>query len=131
MPGYEFLTTWLVDAPLERVWDVIYDAESYPRWWNGVERVVELEPGADGDQGIGSLARYTWRSKLPYTLEFDMRVTRVERPHLLSGQASGELEGTGTWRFYEGSLGTAVTYECRRLDGQNRRSIWVKLPEMI
>ena len=111
MTQYEFLTTWLVDAPLDRVWEAIYDAEGYPRWWKGVERVVELEPGADGDHGVGSLARYTWRSRLPYTLEFDMRVTRVERPHLLAGQAQGELEGHGIWRFFEGAEGTAVTYE--------------------
>jgi uncharacterized protein YndB with AHSA1/START domain len=108
---YEFLTTWLLEAPLEPVWAAIYDAESYPRWWRGVESVVELEPGQDPEGlGIGNLARYTWRSRLPYTLEFDMRVTRVERPHLLAGQASGELEGEGIWRFYEGAQGTAVTY---------------------
>jgi uncharacterized protein YndB with AHSA1/START domain len=100
MARYEFLTTWLVDAPLEPVWEAIYDAESYPRWWKGVERVLELEPGAENDQGIGHLARYTWKSRLPYRLEFDMRVTRVDKPHVLAGQASGELQGEGIWRFY-------------------------------
>jgi uncharacterized protein YndB with AHSA1/START domain len=107
---YEFLTTWLLDAPLDPVWETIYDAHSYPRWWRGVEAVVELEPGDENGQGVGHVARYTWRSRLPYRLEFDMRVTRVERPNLLAGQASGELEGEGTWRFYEGPAGTAVTY---------------------
>jgi len=40
-----------------------------------------------------------------------MRTTRVERPHLMEGEASGELAGTGRWRFFEDRGVTAVTYE--------------------
>jgi hypothetical protein len=40
-----------------------------------------------------------------------MRTTRVERPHLLEGDATGELAGTGRWRLFgEGGV-TAVVYE--------------------
>ncbi len=35
----------------------------------------------------------------------------VERPHLLGGEASGELAGTGFWRFYEEGGTTAVVYD--------------------
>ena len=108
MTRYSFLTTWLLDAPREEVFAVIHDAERYPQWWRGVESVVELSPG--DDDGVGSLARYTWKSALPYRLTFDMRVTRVERPHLMAGRASGELDGEGVWRLYEGPGGTAVVY---------------------
>ena len=109
MAGYEFLTTWVLDAPRERIWDAIWESERWPEWWRGVERVVELEPG--GGDGVGKLARYTWRSKLPYELDFEMRTTRVERPHLLEGQSSGELAGVGRWRLYEEVGSTAVVYE--------------------
>jgi polyketide cyclase/dehydrase/lipid transport protein len=109
MPGYEFLTTWVLEAPRERVWDAIRESEKWPEWWRGVERVVEVERG--DDEGIGQLSRYTWRSKLPYELEFEMRTTRVERPRLLEGQASGELSGIGRWRLYEEDGTTAVIYE--------------------
>ena len=51
-----------------------------------MERVVELLPA--GNNGTGRVARYTWKSKLPYELEFDMRTTRIERPHALEGEAS-------------------------------------------
>jgi len=108
MARYQFLTTWCLQAPRNDVFEAVHDAERYPEWWKGVERVVELTPG--DDDGVGSLSRYTWRSRLPYRLEFDMRVVRVERPHLLEGRASGELEGTGLWRFYEAAEGTAVVY---------------------
>lgn len=109
MARYEFLTTWCLDAAIERVWDVLYESERWPEWWRGVERVQVLEPG-DGDR-VGELSRYTWRSRLPYRLEFDMRTTRVERPFLVEGTAQGELAGAGRWRLFEGPGTTAVTYE--------------------
>ena len=108
MAAYSFLTTWCVDAPIEPVWDLISSSERYPEWWKGVRSVTELEPG--GENGVGALSRFAWRSKLPYTLEFDMRVTRSQPPYLLEGQASGELEGVGVWRLYSSALGTALVY---------------------
>jgi uncharacterized protein YndB with AHSA1/START domain len=109
---YRFLTTWLLACERERVWEAIYDSEEWPRWWRGVERVVEVTPG--DENGVGQLGRYTWRSKLPYELTFDMLTTRVERPRLLEGEASGQLAGTGRWRLFEqegAPAVTAVTYE--------------------
>ncbi len=106
---YEFLTTWLLAAPRERVWEAIYDSDSWPQWWRGV---IEAEREVEGDEaGIGQVGRYVWRSKLPYNLEFRMKTTRVERPHLLEGHASGELEGVGRWRLFEDNSSTAVIYE--------------------
>ena len=108
---YSFLTTWVLEAERERVWDAIYDSEAWPSWWRGVEKVVELEPG--DESGVGQRGRYTWRSKLPYELTFEMLTTRVERPHLLEGEASGELAGTGRWRLYAEAGTTLVVYEWR------------------
>jgi uncharacterized protein YndB with AHSA1/START domain len=111
MREYEFLTTWCLDAPIERVFDVLRDSRGYPRWWKGVKSVVAL---ADGDpEGVGEASRFTWRSVLPYELSFDSRVTRVERPHLIEGTATGELEGTGVWRLQEDRGVTVVTYDWR------------------
>ncbi len=109
MADYRFLTTWVLDARREPVFEAIHDSERWPTWWKGVEGAVELEPG--DDDGVGSLARYTWKSKLPYRLEFEMRTTRVERPRLLEGRAVGELEGEGRWRFVEQDGITVVLYE--------------------
>jgi len=110
--SYSFLTTWILDAPRDRAWDAIWESERWPEWWRGVRRVIELDPG--GPDGVGKLARYTWRSRLPYDLTFDMRTVHVAAPHLLEGEAAGELVGAGRWRlFAEGSTRTAVTYEWR------------------
>jgi uncharacterized protein YndB with AHSA1/START domain len=109
MAEYRFLTTWLLDAPRERVWEAIHDQKAWPSWWRGVEEVIELEPG-DAD-GLGSFSRLTWRSFIPYDLVFEARTTRVERPHLLEGQVDGELAGIGRWRLFEHDGATAVLYE--------------------
>ena len=109
MPEYRFLTTWLLDAPLDRVWEAVYEQERWPQWWRGVEAVEVLEEG-DAD-GVGKLSRLTWRSRLPYDLVFDARTTRVERPRLIEADAFGELTGEGRWRLFEGGGATAVLYE--------------------
>jgi uncharacterized protein YndB with AHSA1/START domain len=106
MSAYSSLTTWCVDAPIERVWDVILASGRYPDWWKGVRKVTELEPG--GEHGVGALWRLEWRSRLPYTLELDLRVTRSQPPYLLEAQAIGELEGVGLWRLFSSPLGTAI-----------------------
>ena len=36
MPAYRFCTTWVLEAERERVWDAIYDSDSWPEWWRGV-----------------------------------------------------------------------------------------------
>lgn len=112
MSDYEFVTVWHFDSPLEAVWKEINAAEKWPEWWKGVLRVVELTPG-DAD-GIGSIRRSTWKSALPYTLEFDLEVIRVEKPHILEARAFGELEGTGLWQLTsEGENKTRVQYDWR------------------
>ncbi|MGH2922479.1 MAG: SRPBCC family protein [Solirubrobacterales bacterium] len=109
MAEYRFLTTWLLEADREQVWDAIYESERWPEWWQGVLETERLEEG--DEDGIGQYGRYVWRSRLPYELEFFVLTTRVERPHLLVGEASGELAGTGTWRLFEQGEVTAVSYD--------------------
>ncbi|MFN2612854.1 MAG: SRPBCC family protein [Solirubrobacterales bacterium] len=109
MAAYRFLTTWLLGAPREQVWEAIYDSERWPEWWHGVLEAEKLEEG--DEQGVGQYGRYVWKSKLPYRLEFRVRTTKVKKPHLLEGDAEGELAGVGRWRLFERGGVTAVLYE--------------------
>ena len=109
MARYSFLTTWALAAAIDDVWEAIHDTRSWPSWWRGVRVAEQLDSG-DGN-GVGSLYRYVWRSRLPYDIEFRMRTLRVEAPYLLEGAADGNLRGTGRWRLWEGAGATAVTYE--------------------
>lgn len=114
MREYRFLTTWLLEAERERVWEAIYDSDRWPQWWRGVESAVRY---CDGDvDGLGQRGRYVWKARLPYRVHFEVVSTLVERPHLLEGEASGELQGYGSWRFFEqpspeGAAVTAVVYD--------------------
>ena len=109
MAEYRFLTTWLLEAPRERVWDAIYESERWPEWWHGVLEADKLEEG--DEVGVGQYGRYVWKSKLPYKLEFFVRTTKVEKPYLLEGDAEGELAGVGRWRLFEQGGITAALYE--------------------
>jgi hypothetical protein len=74
-----------------------------------VKSAVETDPG--GPDGIGRRGTYEWRSFIPYPVRFEVVSTRVERPAILAGDATGELEGTGTWHLYEEAGITEVLYE--------------------
>ena len=106
--GYRFLTTWVLDASLEDVWDAIYEIERWPDWWRGVEEVTKLRAGDEDD--VGAVFRHRWRSRIPYTVEFEVETTRVDPLRMIGAVARGKLAGTGTWRFWEASA-IAVTYE--------------------
>ncbi|MEA2346505.1 MAG: hypothetical protein QOG62_292 [Thermoleophilaceae bacterium] len=112
MARYEFLSTWKVGAPVERVWDVIFDAERWPEWWPGVESVLQVDPG-EGPLKIGSVSDQVWKSRLPYRVRFRTVTERVERLQLIEGRAEGELRGRGIWRFTEEPGATVVTYDWR------------------
>jgi uncharacterized protein YndB with AHSA1/START domain len=110
MAEYHFVTEWDIEAPVQAVWDAIAHPLHWPEWWRGVRGVVELQPG--DERGIGSIRRYTWRSRLPYNLVFDMRTTQIEPLSEIDGTASGELTGEGRWRFEQrGANATHVRYE--------------------
>lgn len=109
MADYSFVTIWQVRAPLEDVWEAIYHAQSWPSWWNGVERVEKLREG--DEKSIGTIQRFTWKSRLPYRLTFDMETTRIEPMETIEGIARGELEGVGCWQFRHQDGITTAQYE--------------------
>ena len=109
MPAYRFCTTWVLEAERERVWDVIYDSDSWPEWWRGIRSTTRLEEG--DERGLGQRGAYEWRARIPYTVRFEIVSTVVEPPSVLGGDATGELEGTGLWRLFSEGGTTAVVYE--------------------
>ena len=102
------MTQWHLEAPIERIWEALVAPEEWPRWWRYVEAVVELEKG--DAQGVGALRRYTWSSRLPYSLSFEMRTTALARPTSIEGVATGDLSGTGRWQLRDLGKTTLVQY---------------------
>ncbi|MGH2714128.1 MAG: SRPBCC family protein [Thermoleophilaceae bacterium] len=109
MTRYRFLTTWLLETTCAAAWEVLQDPLHWPDWWRGVVRVSELDGG--DERRVGSRYRVAWRSRVPYELEFDFTVRRLEAGRWMAGDAEGDLEGTGCWRLFEDGGVTAVVYD--------------------
>jgi uncharacterized protein YndB with AHSA1/START domain len=106
---YAFVTTWLLETSRASAWEVLEQPQQWPEWWRGVERVEELD-GGDADR-VGSRYRIAWRSRIPYELEFDFTVRKVDSPCCMEGDATGDLQGSGRWLLFERDGVTAVIYE--------------------
>jgi hypothetical protein len=106
---YSFLTTWLLETSRAAAWEVLEDPRGWPEWWRGVQRVEELDAG--DTERVGSRYRIAWRSRIPYELEFDFTVRKVDAPCCMEGDAEGDLQGHGRWLLFERDGVTAVLYE--------------------
>lgn len=109
MAHFEFVTFWRVKAPLEAVWQVVYDYERWPTWWRGVEQVHIVERG--GPDGIGTVMDQVWKSALPYRLRFRTRISRVDEPRMFEVRSEGQLNGVGIMRFSTEGDVTVVRFD--------------------
>ena len=106
---FHLVTHWSIAAPREKVWRVLMTPEDWPSWWRAVAKVERL---ADGDaNGVGAVRRMTWRTALPYTLTFNMRMTRIEPMTTIEGRAEGELDGMGVWTLSGAEQRTDIRYD--------------------
>ena len=86
---YVFRSEWRIPAPVDDVYAVLADVESYPAWWHQVRRAHWI------DDRSGEL---TCRSLLPYDLTFVIE-REVEDPvgRVLRGRLTGDLNGESQW----------------------------------
>ena len=111
-PEYRFLTRWRVLGTPEEAFAVLSDARDLPRWWPAVYlRAEELEAGGEG--GVGKRVRVHTKGWLPYTLDWEFRVTAARRPRGFSLEAEGDLEGAGEWTLEADGAFTAIVYDWR------------------
>lgn len=106
---YYFITRWQIRAPVEQVWEAIYNSLEWPQWWKGVRSVRSIDEG--DARGIEGCREYTWRSILPYNLTFKSTLLEREDYKRLYGKASGQLQGEGTWHFFEKDGITYLQYD--------------------
>ena len=85
---YALTTQWWLECPVEPIWSALTAPETWPAWWRYVESVVTIRAG-DAD-GIGAIRRYTWSSRLPYRLVFDMETTALVKRTQIEGVARGD-----------------------------------------
>jgi hypothetical protein len=105
---YNFTTIWIINTQIEPIWQAINDVLQWPKWWQGVASVQQLEAG---NNGLGQVNLLTWKSVLPYKLKFTATVSQLVKHELIIANATGELEGSGQWIFERLSANsTKLTY---------------------
>jgi carbon monoxide dehydrogenase subunit G len=92
---YHYISTWQLQAPIERVWAALSQLEQLPAWYPAVQEVQTLTPG-DPD-AVGSRVRYLIKGRLPMRLAFEATIARVDPPREAELRAEGDLAGTGRW----------------------------------
>ena len=109
MSSYRFITNWEFDYNIEIIWDELTHPETWPCWWKYVENTTLVKSG-DQD-GVGSIWRYDWTSRLPYSLSFEIETIKINKSNYIEGISRGDLEGSGKW-FLDNDLSmTRVKYE--------------------
>jgi uncharacterized protein YndB with AHSA1/START domain len=113
MPKHHFdlVSHWRIAAPADRVWAALTAVPAWPDWWPGVRSVQTLRAG--DAQGLGSVQRIRWATRLPYDLVIEIEAIECLPPERLRGRSSGQLQGEGIWLLSEAEQGTDVTYVWR------------------
>jgi len=78
-----------LDAPPERVWQIIEHSEHFESWWGWLEDFrLEGDGLEDGTVLWGTVA-----PPVPYRMRLAVRLDRCERPHRIEATVHGDLEG--------------------------------------
>ncbi|KUN97311.1 SRPBCC family protein [Streptomyces caeruleatus] len=100
---YRFRSLWALPAPPATVYDLLAEAEDYPRWWPQVREVDRI----DDTSGV-----ITIRSVLPYDMTFTAREVRRDRAAgVLEIAMSGDIEGWARWTITPHGSGTLARYD--------------------
>lgn len=100
---YCFRSAWTVDLDADRLFDVLSDIASYPRWWPQLRSVERVDDDT---------AAVECRSALPYTLRLRARRAREDRgARVLEVRLDGDLLGWSRWTLAPRRDGTALVYE--------------------
>jgi hypothetical protein len=109
---YKFFTEWRVPATIEEVKAVLGDAPSLTRWWPSVYLSVDQVEEGEPD-GVGRTVALHTKGWLPYTLRWNLRITKPMTDTGFALAASGDLQGTGVWTFAQDGPEVVITYDWR------------------
>lgn len=108
---FDLVSHWRLQAPVEQVWAALADPAGWPAWWPYVRSVRMLREG--GIDGLGSVRRIDWSTRLPYRLVIEVEAVESVRYHRLRGRSRGQLDGEGLWLLRAEDGFTDVTYVWR------------------
>jgi uncharacterized membrane protein len=95
----------LINAPLDQVFDMIYDFESIPKWMVGMEEVHNISPG---ERGEGSTFEWTY-NMAGIKFAGTSRVISLDPPRQAILESTGGIDSTWTWTYAAEGEGTRLT----------------------
>jgi uncharacterized protein YndB with AHSA1/START domain len=107
---YRLRYRWLINGPIDVVFDVLSHPRDYPTWWQPCFKSAE----SDDEVAIGARSHLRVRARLPYELIWDTTVSELDRPSLIvvdtNLRLSGHfpMHGPIRYRLTDGPDGVAV-----------------------
>jgi uncharacterized membrane protein len=101
-----------IEAPLERIWAVLTDFESYPTWARDLKEATVVQRDDDDRPSLVRFRAAAMGRSTTYTLAYDW----ADAPHRLPWKlVSGDIQKVldGAYEFTETDTGTDVTYHLR------------------
>jgi uncharacterized membrane protein len=101
-----------IEAPLERIWAVLTDFESYPTWARDLKEATVVQRDDDDRPSLVRFRAAAMGRSTTYTLAYDW----TDAPHRLPWKlVSGDIQKVldGAYEFTETDTGTDVTYHLR------------------
>src|SRR5690242_5071551 len=95
---YHFITHWRVPGTVQEISDLLGDAAALMDWWPSVYLDVKITEMGD-ERGVGRVVKLYTKGFLPYTLQWQFRVTESRAPNGFSLEAQGDFDGRGIWTF--------------------------------
>lgn len=108
VPTFALVSDWHISAHIDAVWRALNHPDYWPRWWPFVRTVEKLRAG--DANGLGSIYRIEWTSRLPYDITFEVETVEVIPQRLIRGSARGQLNGQGVWELRPDTTSTHVRY---------------------
>lgn len=105
---FRLSSVWRLAAPIDVAWNALKDPETWPQWWPYVRSVRTLRPG--GADGLGSVRRIAWATRLPYGFVIEVEAVEVRRHECLRALSRGQLHGEGVWTLRADGPVTEVSY---------------------
>lgn len=96
---YRFVTHWRIKGDIKDVYRLLSDAAGYVRWWPEV--YLKIDSLTETRQGVGAKYQLLTKGRLPYTLLWELTVTKTNEPFGFSIDAAGDFVGTGEWKLAE------------------------------
>jgi hypothetical protein len=119
-----FETSTTIDAPAERVWDVLADTSAWSDWDSGVVKV-------EGEAGEGKRLRIT--SELNPKRAYPVKVTAFDRPRRMAwkgGMPLGLFTGIRTYTLTPEGEGRTRFDMREQFTGPLLPLIWRSMPDM-